>query len=341
MSTRARTRAAASASAAASVAKPGSSTSTQKQSKPVSQFRKSVKGTKAAEQIEKENVNGKSVQSVAKKGRSKATMLKPVHCMCSMGDDGSPMILCAECKIWYHFTCVDISEPEAEEIGIYICPSCTETSGRRTTFEWEGPDAVEECVYDGAMVLQRRKTARARMQRPDIKFEPEESEEEEGSEDEYVAEDSQTTGRFGHANKRRKHQDSHSDSDVAASDNEGTTKRHSISNVPLSPGPTPQVQRKRKTTNASDVTPASKRKKAAEVEAVDDPIRKYCLGKLEELFRDIFLRYPHVHVKIEEGGQGQKSVIIPKPLEELSDEDKDALIEESKQFAEGDRKSVV
>ncbi|EDR14564.1 uncharacterized protein LACBIDRAFT_305279 [Laccaria bicolor S238N-H82] len=185
------------------------------------------------------------------------------------------------------------------------------------------------------MVLQRRKTARARMQRPDIKFEPEESEEEEGSEDEYVAEDSQTTGRFGHANKRRKHQDSHSDSDVAASDNEGTTKRHSISNVPLSPGPTPQVQRKRKTTNASDVTPASKRKKAAEVEAVDDPIRKYCLGKLEELFRDIFLRYPHVHVKIEEGGQGQKSVIIPKPLEELSDEDKDALIEESKQFAEG------
>lgn len=62
-------------------------------------------------------------------------MLKPVHCMCSMGDDGSPMILCAECKIWYHFTCVDISEPEAEEIGIYICPSCTETSGRRTTCE--------------------------------------------------------------------------------------------------------------------------------------------------------------------------------------------------------------
>lgn len=83
------------------------------------------------------------------------------------------------------------------------------------------------------------------------------------------------------------------------------------------------------------MNPASKRKKAAEVEAADDPIRKYCLGKLEELFRDIFLRYPHVRVKIEEGGQGQKSVIIPKQLEELSDEDKDVLIEESKQFAEG------
>ena len=122
---------------------------------------------------------------------------------------------------------------------------------------------------------------------------------------------------------------------MAASDDQGASKRRSISNVPLSPGPTPQVQRKRKTTNASDVNPASKRKKAAEVEAADDPIRKYCLGKLEELFRDIFLRYPHVRVKIEEGGQGQKSVIIPKQLEELSDEDKDVLIEESKQFAEG------
>lgn len=119
---------------------------------------------------------------------------------------------------------------------------------------------------------------------------------------------------------------------MAASDNQVASKARSTSNVPLSPGPTHQAQRKRK---ASDVNPASKRKKAAEVEAADDPIRKYCLGKLEELFRDIFLRYPHVRVKIEEGGQGQKSVIIPKKLEELSDEDKDLLIEESKQFAEG------
>lgn len=100
MSTRARTRAAASASAAASVAKPESSTSAQKPLKLIGQVRKSVKGNKATEQIEKENVNGKSVQGVAKKGRSKATTLKPVHCMCSMGDDGSPMILCSECKIW-------------------------------------------------------------------------------------------------------------------------------------------------------------------------------------------------------------------------------------------------
>lgn len=100
MSTRARTRAAASASAAASAAKPGSSTSAQKQLKPVGQVRKSVKGNKAAEQTGKENVNGKSVQGMEKKDRSKATTLKPVHCMCSMGDDGSPMILCSECKIW-------------------------------------------------------------------------------------------------------------------------------------------------------------------------------------------------------------------------------------------------
>ena len=68
--------------------------------------------------------------------------LRSVLCFCSKEDDGSPMILCSECKIWYvyyqlilffsvftgtkntryHFTCVNLSEPEAEEISEY-CPS--------------------------------------------------------------------------------------------------------------------------------------------------------------------------------------------------------------------------
>jgi hypothetical protein len=39
------------------------------------------------------------------------------------------------------------------------------------------------------------------MQRPDMKLEPEESEEEASSEDEYVAEETQSTGKFEHANK--------------------------------------------------------------------------------------------------------------------------------------------
>jgi hypothetical protein len=55
----------------------------------------------------------------------------------------------------YHFTCVDVSEPEAEEIseywsdlpqkncvwpfsciGVYVCPTCTETTGRRSACEF-------------------------------------------------------------------------------------------------------------------------------------------------------------------------------------------------------------
>jgi hypothetical protein len=73
----------------------------------------------------------------------KGEQLESMDCFCSKGDDGSPMILCSMCKIWcvhfhfpspcailgcwsaliavatcrYHFTCVDITEPQAEEIS--------------------------------------------------------------------------------------------------------------------------------------------------------------------------------------------------------------------------------
>ena len=31
---------------------------------------------------------------------AKESSMKPVDCICSRGDDGSPMILCSECQIW-------------------------------------------------------------------------------------------------------------------------------------------------------------------------------------------------------------------------------------------------
>ncbi|KAF8202165.1 hypothetical protein BJ912DRAFT_431180 [Pholiota molesta] len=62
--------------------------------------------------------------------------LRTVDCTCTKGDDGSPMVYCSECRIWYHFTCVDLSEPEAEEINVYVCPTCTVTTGRHSTSEW-------------------------------------------------------------------------------------------------------------------------------------------------------------------------------------------------------------
>ena len=37
------------------------------------------------------------------KSKKSKKSLKPVLCFCSKDDDGSPMILCSECKIWYVF----------------------------------------------------------------------------------------------------------------------------------------------------------------------------------------------------------------------------------------------
>ena len=73
-------------------------------------------------------------------------------------------------------------------------------------------------------------------------------------------------------------------------------------------------------------------------------MRKYCLTKLEELFKDVFLRYPHVRVSASgsdeppptgvESSEEQDRKIVAKKLEELSDEEKDALIKESQQFSQ-------
>lgn len=88
-------------------------------------------------------VNGRAPAAKKSKGKKiKGQQLDSVDCICSKGDDGSPMILCSMCKIWcvlilsplpqpslsvsanppllkcrYHFTCVDITEPLAGEIS--------------------------------------------------------------------------------------------------------------------------------------------------------------------------------------------------------------------------------
>lgn len=68
----------------------------------------------------KENVNLKasakfSNNATAKKSKGKKetarTSLQPVDCICARGDDGSPMIYCSECKIWWvasSFSCLSV-----------------------------------------------------------------------------------------------------------------------------------------------------------------------------------------------------------------------------------------
>jgi hypothetical protein len=69
--------------------------------------------------------------------------------------------------------------------------------------------------------------------------------------------------------------------------------------------------------------PSPKRTKTTN--AFDDPTRSFCLGKLEEVFHVIFLRYPHP--------SGHLGEDVEKKPEELSEEEKERVIGASKQFA--------
>jgi hypothetical protein len=94
---------------------------------------------------------------------------------------------------------------------------------------------------------------------------------------------------------------------------------------------------KRKSSTAESTQTPVKRKKTET--ATDDPVRKYCLGKLEEVFREVFFRYPHVHrdasLEVESHHEQAADEVIFKKLEDMSDEEKEALTNSSKHFAAG------
>ncbi|KAH9986086.1 transcription factor S-II, central domain-containing protein [Russula compacta] len=79
----------------------------------------------------------------AKKVEAEAEAEVEVFCSCRGVDDGTPMVQCGTCNEWYHFGCIQLSEDDASEIMVYVCPSCQEKTGRRTVMEWEGFDALE------------------------------------------------------------------------------------------------------------------------------------------------------------------------------------------------------
>ena len=215
---------------------------------------------------------------------------------------------------------------------------------------WEGDQAVEECTDDDeATVVERRNAVlKAHRKKPELKIEVEESDGGPSSEDEYV---DYKLGKNKSADRvcsdileirsifliylfqRRTRQfSSESDSDSA-----NETGKRRLSRIKGSPSAsaTQHGHLKRKAASVSESSPPSKKKKSSD--AVDDPARKYCLGKLEELFRDVFLRYPHVRSETTDEdmdvNDSKKSKIIPKKIEELSEKEMEALINEAKQFA--------
>jgi len=104
--------------------------------------------------------NGKENKVVGLKGKGKASTVqrklraaaaaKKQYCVCKQPDDGTPMVNCTECKDWYHFRCVDLSEKDADEISIYVCPSCTTATGRKT---------VSECHWSFSLTYTLRASA--------------------------------------------------------------------------------------------------------------------------------------------------------------------------------------
>lgn len=89
--------------------------------------------------------------------------------------------------------------------------------------------------------------------------------------------------------------------------------------------PASSVHLKRKST-ASSQGPA-KRKKSSDDTVEDDPVRKHCLGKLQEMFCPIFLRYPHMDAP---DGSGNK---VELKREDVTDEITQGLENEAKLFA--------
>ncbi|TFK29665.1 hypothetical protein FA15DRAFT_663824 [Coprinopsis marcescibilis] len=273
-------------------------------------------------------LNGKNKlpKSISQRGKDKSVVdTREVLCTCSQGDNGSPMVLCGECRIWYHFTCVDLAESDADDICFYVCPSCAETTGRRTTRTWEGPSAFETDEKPATKTDVKTQPPKPTKTPVAKKALPDESEEEESSEDEYrMKVDSERKVKGPVSKRRRAPISSGTELDSSDSDSHKRQKRR-LRKASPSPIPSRATDIKRKN-STSDVSSRLKRKKSGHSSAAEDPTRKYCLSKLEEMFRDIFFRYPHVQ-------KPDSTEIVAKTVEDMTEDEKAALTQESKQFA--------
>ncbi|KAJ6610202.1 hypothetical protein B0H10DRAFT_2061219, partial [Mycena sp. CBHHK59/15] len=309
MSTRARTRTAAAASP---------------NTPPVKPLPKTKPPTKSKRSDDIENDRPKPTPKIKSKRAKSPT--PAIYCLCRKGDDGSPMVNCGECDEWYHFACIDLSEQTAEDINVYICSSCTDKTGQRTVMLWEGPEAVEDISKISASNRNENAPSKTAAHGP----EPEppvafDSAEDPSSEDEYVADNPKAKSTSKRRRARRLSFSSESGSDSASADDTGRSRSRRTSGKPASPGPS-KGHLKRKAQKAHP--PPPKRKKATS-DAADDPARTFCLGKLEGVFREIFLRYPHVHAE----GADEDASAVEKKAEDLTEEEEAKVEEEAKQFA--------
>lgn len=129
---------------------------------------------------------------------------------------------------------------------------------------------------------------------------------------------------------------------ATASPSPGAPSKRTTASASAQATPNGHLKRKASTTTAPTTkAPPSKRKRKTSEDATDNPTRKYCLKKLEEIFVEVYLRYPHVRVPNDEGDQsntneeeskGNGVKLIPKNPEELTEEEKEAVINDAKAF---------
>ncbi|KAI0820319.1 hypothetical protein BC628DRAFT_1397687 [Trametes gibbosa] len=281
----------------------------------------------ASVQDEKENakVPGPPGRSRVTRRNSKA------YCVCRKPDDGSPMIHCSSCKDWFHFRCVELSEKDAEEIQLYICPSCQQKTGARVIKEWEGPEAVQEAMV--VDIAAKNGTSSPRSKKPTRKpavAKTEESDVSSEGSDEYHPE--VKTASTHRTHRQTRHSDNDSDSGESIREKSPKRLRHASITpkdpaLPMPPSPAPINQQKRKKSLSAHQPPPKRPR--SESTAGDDAVRKYCLGKLQGMFSQIFTRYPFLP---SEDSEGMKQLSPHKKPEELTSEEKEGLETRARQF---------
>ncbi|KAJ7890537.1 hypothetical protein B0H14DRAFT_3081675 [Mycena olivaceomarginata] len=302
MSTRARTRT--TSAAAAATVKPATSKAS----------KAATAKSKRSDDIENDRPKPAPKTKSSKRAKSPTPA---VYCLCRKGDDGSPMVNCGECDEWFHFACVNLSELNAEDIML-----------------WEGPDAVEEVGKSTSKAASGSSTPTLKKEKILVDdpppADPESAEDDPSSEDEYVADSGKANGPGAKRRRARRlsfsDESGGSDSGSDSEDTGGRTRKRA------SPGRGAH-NLKRKAAFAEDAgalrrlrSARSSRQETTTGTASEDPARAFCLGKLEGVFRDIFLRYPHVR-------DGEGVLVEKKAGEELSEEEKARVEDAAKQFA--------
>lgn len=199
---------------------------------------------------------------------------------------------------------------------------------------WEGVEGLEEVVRRQPQAVGTREDEGSAGSGREAEDHSSESDDNEGSQDEYVADAAKQTSGKRRVRRVSVSSDSDLEPEVASRQHRTTKKTRHVGGAgqdvavrATSGSPTPNNLAKRRQSSASQPPP-----KRTKTESGEDPTRKYCLTKLQEVFCKIFLRYPFLRGETQNEGLG--SGLEPdKQPEELTDEDREKLEAAAKRVA--------